>query len=181
MFTANLHQHFTKTIVPALQTELGLKNTMAVPRLSKVVINIGLGKAISDPKIVQVAQEELAKITGQKPVVTLAKKAIANFKLREGMPIGCMVTLRKQKMYDFIERLVHVSLPRVRDFKGLSLKSFDQEGNYTLGIKEHLIFPEIDFDKVDKVIGMNITFVTTAKNKVEAQALLTQLGLPFRK
>ncbi|MEZ4820338.1 MAG: 50S ribosomal protein L5 [Bdellovibrionota bacterium] len=168
-------------MIPALKEKLSIKNIHAVPQLEKVVINVGLGRAIQDPKVIQVAVEELGKITGQKPVITRAKKAIANFKLRQGMPIGCMVTLRGSQMYEFIERLVHVSLPRVRDFKGISPKGFDKNGNYNLGIKEHLIFPEIDFDKVDKVFGMNITFVTSTDDSVKAKALLTEMGLPFRK
>jgi len=177
----SLHQHYLKKIVPALQEKLSIKNIYAVPKLEKVVINVGLGIAIQDPKIIQVAETELTKITGQKPVVTRAKKAIANFKLRQGMPIGCMVTLRGKKMYEFVERLVHVALPRVRDFKGISAKGFDKSGNYNLGIKDHLIFPEVDFDKVDKSFGMNISFVTKTNDLNAAKALLTEIGLPFRK
>ncbi|MCB1198047.1 MAG: 50S ribosomal protein L5 [Deltaproteobacteria bacterium] len=181
MIGTSLQTHNKEKIIPALKEKLSIKNIHAVPQLEKVVINVGLGRAIQDPKVIQVAVEELGKITGQKPVITRAKKAIANFKLRQGMPIGCMVTLRGSQMYEFIERLVHVSLPRVRDFKGISPKGFDKNGNYNLGIKEHLIFPEIDFDKVDKVFGMNITFVTSTDDSVKAKALLTEMGLPFRK
>jgi large subunit ribosomal protein L5 len=181
MLAKKLQVLYKEEMVTSLKDKLGLKNVHAVPQLNKIVINIGLGKAIQDPKLIQVAQEELAKITGQRPVVTKAKKAISNFKLRKGMPIGCMVTLRKQKMYEFMERLVHVALPRVRDFKGISPKSFDKEGNYTLGIKDHSIFPEVDIDKIDSPLGMNISFITTANNKEEAHALLSELGMPFRK
>ncbi|MCB0272914.1 MAG: 50S ribosomal protein L5 [Bdellovibrionales bacterium] len=181
MIETSLHTHYKKSIVPALMKGLSIENVHAVPRLEKVIINIGLGRAIQDPKIVQTAQEELGKITGQKPVITKAKKAIANFKLRKGMPIGVMVSLRGNQMYEFVERLIHIALPRVRDFKGISSKGFDKSGNYNLGIKEHLIFPEIDFDKADKVFGMNITFVTNVEDVEKSRALLTEMGMPFRK
>jgi large subunit ribosomal protein L5 len=152
---------------------------MAVPKLSKIIVNIGLGEAVADPKVLDKAVEELATITGQKPMITRAKKSIAGFKLRAGMPIGCMVTLRKQRMYEFLERLINVALPRVRDFKGVSPKAFDGRGNYTLGIREQLIFPEIDYDKVDKLRGLSVSVVTTAKTDEEGYALLKELGVPF--
>jgi large subunit ribosomal protein L5 len=160
--------------------EQGYKNIMEVPKLVKIVINMGLGEAIQNVKILDSAAEELGAISGQKPVITKAKKSIAGFKLRQGMPIGCCVTLRREKMYEFLDRLVAVSLPRVRDFKGISGKAFDGKGNYSLGVKEQLIFPEIDYDKVDKVKGLNITIVTTAKTDAEGKALLKLMGLPFR-
>jgi large subunit ribosomal protein L5 len=166
--------------VPALMKRFNYRNRMEVPRLEKIVINMGLGEAIQNIKILDSAVQELSLITGQKPVVTKAKKSIAQFKLRTGMPIGCMVTLRKERMYEFFNRLVNVALPRVRDFKGLSGKSFDGRGNYTLGIREQLIFPEIHYDKIDKVKGMNIVIVTTAKTDEEGKELLRLLGMPFR-
>ena len=178
---ARLKTTYTKNIVPTLMKEFSYKNVMQVPRVERVVLNMGLGKAGGDAKVIEAGVTELGKITGQRPVVTKAKKAIANFKLREGMPVGCMVTLRKAHMYEFMDRFFNVALPRVRDFKGLPTKGFDQRGNYTLGIREHIIFPEIDFDKVEKIMGFNITFVTTAKTKEEARSLLTHLGMPFRK
>jgi large subunit ribosomal protein L5 len=153
---------------------------MEVPRLDKIILNMGLGEAIQTIKVLDAAMEELALIAGQRPVVTRARKSIASFKLREGMPIGCMVTLRRGRMYDFFDKLVNVTLPRVRDFRGLSDKSFDGRGNYTLGIKEHIIFPEIDYDKIDKIKGLNITIVTTAKTDEEGMALLKMMGMPFR-
>jgi large subunit ribosomal protein L5 len=153
---------------------------MEVPRLDKIILNMGLGEAIQNIKVLDAAMEELALIAGQRPVVTRARKSIASFKLREGMPIGCMVTLRRGRMYDFFDKLVNVTLPRVRDFRGLSDKAFDGRGNYTLGIKEHIIFPEIDYDKIDKIKGLNITIVTTAKTDEEGKALLKMMGMPFR-
>lgn len=153
---------------------------MQVPKLEKIVVNMGLGEAVSDIKVLDAAAEELAAITGQKPVIRRAKKSIASFKLRAGMPIGCMVTLRKQRMYEFLDRLVNVALPRVRDFKGVSPKSFDGRGNYTLGLREQIIFPEINYDKVDKIRGLNVAIVTTAKTDEEGKALLAELGMPFR-
>jgi large subunit ribosomal protein L5 len=177
---ARLTERYNTEIVPQLIKDLDYKNIMQVPRLEKIVVNMGLGEAIQNVKIIDSAVEEMALITGQKPVVTKAKKSIATFKLRQGMPIGCMVTLRKDKMYEFLDRLVNVSLARVRDFKGVSPKGFDGKGNYSLGIKEQLIFPEIDYDKVDKIKGMNITIVTTAKSDEEGRALLRLLGMPFR-
>jgi len=164
-----------------MMQEFRYKSPMQVPRLEKIVINLGLGEAIQNIKILESASAELAAITGQKPVVTRAKRSIAAFKLREGMPIGCMVTLRKHRMYDFFDKLVNVVLPRVRDFRGVSDKSFDGRGNYTLGIREQIIFPEIDYDKIDKIKGMNITIVTSAPTDAEGKSLLAMLGMPFRK
>ena len=177
---ARLRQHYTKTVVPALQKEFGYKNVMAVPKLAKISVNIGLGEATQNIKLMDGAVNELSQITGQKPVVTKARKSVAAFKLREGMSIGCMVTLRGDRMYEFFDRLVNVALPRVRDFRGVSTKSFDGRGNYTLGIREQLIFPEIDYAKVEKTKGMNISITTSARTDAEGMALLKQLGMPFR-
>jgi large subunit ribosomal protein L5 len=177
---ARLKEVYTKEIIPQLMKEFGYKNVMQVPKLGKIVVNMGLGEAIQNVKILDSASEEICTITGQKSVITKAKKSIASFKLRQGMPIGCMVTLRKDRMYEFLDRLMNISLPRVRDFKGVSAKGFDGRGNYSLGIKEQLIFPEIDYDKVDKVKGLNISIVTTAKTDEEGRALLKILGMPFR-
>ncbi|MRR54843.1 MAG: 50S ribosomal protein L5 [Deltaproteobacteria bacterium] len=177
---ARLKEVYTKEIIPQLMKEFGYKNVMQVPKLEKIVVNMGLGEAIQNVKILDSAAEEISSITGQKAVITKAKKSIASFKLRQGMPIGCMVTLRKDRMYEFLDRLMNISLPRVRDFKGVSAKGFDGRGNYSLGIKEQLIFPEIDYDKVDKVKGLNISIVTTAKTDEEGRALLKILGMPFR-
>jgi len=163
-----------------LTKDFNYKSVMQVPKIEKIVVNMGLGEAIQNVKILDSASEELATITGQKAVITKAKKSIASFKLRQGMPIGCMVTLRRERMYEFLDRLVNVSLPRVRDFKGVSPKGFDGQGNYSLGIKEQLIFPEINYDKIDKIKGMNITIVTSAKTDEEGRALLRLLGMPFR-
>jgi len=169
-----------KTVVPALIKEFGYKNPMAVPKLEKISINIGLGEATQTPKLMEGAVAELAQISGQRPVITKARKSIAAFKLREGMSIGCMVTLRGDRMYEFLDRLVNVALPRVRDFCGVSTKSFDGRGNYTLGLKDQLVFPEIDYNKVEKTKGMNICITTTAKTDAEGLALLKHLGMPFR-
>ena len=177
---ARLKDKYLKEIKPALQKELGLKNTMAVPRLEKIVLNMGLGEATQNVKVMDPLMTDLGLITGQKPVMTRAKKSIAAFKVREGMPIGAMVTLRGEKMYEFLDRLVSTALPRVRDFKGVSTKSFDGRGNYTLGIRDQLIFPEIDYSRVDKLKGMNVTIVTTAKDDQDARALLKHFGIPFR-
>jgi large subunit ribosomal protein L5 len=177
---ARLRERYTKEIAPALAKEFDIKNPMAVPKLEKIVINMGLGEAIANSKIVDTATEELTSIAGQKPVTTKAKKAIAAFKLRQGMAIGSMVTLRGDRMYEFLDRLVSVALPRVRDFRGVSPKAFDGRGNYTLGIREQLIFPEIDFNRVDKTRGMNISIVTTARDDEQARSLLRALGMPFR-
>jgi large subunit ribosomal protein L5 len=177
---ARLYDIYKNDIIPKLRNDFGYDNIMQVPKILKVVVNMGLGEAIQNVKILDSATAEIAAITGQKPVITKAKKSIATFKLREGMPIGCMVTLRRDTMYEFLDRLLNVSLPRVRDFKGISGKAFDGKGNYTLGIKEQLIFPEINYDTVDKIKGMNITIVTSAKTDEEGRALLKYLGMPFR-
>ena len=176
-----LKEHYQKEVRRKLADEFGIENPMAVPKVEKVVLNMGMGEAISNAKILDTAVEELATITGQKPVVTKAKKSIASFKLREGQSIGTMVTLRGEKMYEFLDRLINIALPRVRDFRGVPTKSFDGRGNYTLGIRDHLIFPEIDAGKVDKSKGMNITIVTTAKTDEQARVLLRELGMPFGK
>jgi large subunit ribosomal protein L5 len=167
-------------VIPALTKQFGYKNPMQVPRLEKIVVNMGLGAAVANPKIIDTAVEDLRAITGQKPVVTRAKKAIANFKLREGIPIGAVVTLRSARMWEFLDRLLTLALPRTRDFKGVSRKAFDGKGNYTLGLKEQIIFPEVDYDKIDAIKGLNISFVTTARTDEEGRALLQQLGMPFR-
>ncbi len=167
--------------VPALKEEFGYKNAMQIPQVKKIVLNMGLGEAVQNPKIVEGAAEELALIAGQKAIITKAKKSIATFKLREGMPIGCCVTLRGDKMYDFLSKLVNIALPRVRDFRGLSPKGFDRRGNYSMGVQEQIIFPEIDYDKIDKIKGLNITIVTSAKTDKEGLSLLKMLGMPFKK
>ncbi len=172
---------YKEEVAPALMSKFAYKSPMQIPRLEKVVINIGLGEAKENPKAIEAACSDLAKITGQKPVVTKAKKSVANFKLRQGMNIGCKVTLRSEKMYEFVDRLFNVALPRVRDFRGINANSFDGRGNYTMGIKEQLIFPEIEYDKIDKVRGMDIIFVTTAKTDEEAREFLTLMGAPFAK
>jgi len=177
---ARLKEHYQKKVIAALTKEFSYKNVMAVPKIEKISLNIGMGEATQNPKLMDGAVNELAQIAGQKPVVTKARKSIAAFKLRENMAIGCTVTLRGDRMYEFFDRLVNVSLPRVRDFRGVSTKSFDGRGNYTLGIKDQLIFPEIDYNKVEKIKGMNICITTTAKTDAEGLALLKQLGMPFR-
>jgi large subunit ribosomal protein L5 len=177
---ARLKEYYEKEVVPALVKVFDYKNRMEVPRLEKIVINMGLGEAIQNIKILDSAVQELSLITGQKPVITKARRSIATFKLRQGMSIGCSVTLRKERMYEFFDRLVNVNLPRVRDFRGISPKSFDGRGNFALGLKEQIIFPEIDYDKIDKVRGMNIVIVTTAKTDDEARQLLKLMGVPFR-
>ena len=171
---------YSKEVIPALMKHFNYKNLMAVPKLEKIVINMGLGEAVANAKILDVATDELGRIAGQRPVVTRAKKSIANFKLRQDMPIGAAVTLRGERMFEFLDRLVSVVLPRVRDFRGVSTKSFDGRGNYTLGLRDQLIFPEIPYEKVDKIRGMNVTVVTTARTDDEARELLKQLGMPFR-
>jgi large subunit ribosomal protein L5 len=176
-----LKEKFVKEVTPALMSKFNYKSVMEVPKLDKIVLNMGVGDAVANAKALDNAVEELSTITGQKPVVTRAKKSIAGFRLREGMPIGAKVTLRGERMYEFLDKLVSVSLPRVRDFRGISKKAFDGRGNYTLGIKEQLIFPEIDYDKVSKVRGMDIVIVTTAKTDEESRELLTQFGMPFQK
>lgn len=173
--------HYKENVVPKLKDELGVSSVMQIPKLEKIVINMGVGDAIGNSKVLDKATEQLSRIAGQKAVVTRAKKSIANFKLREGMAIGCRVTLRGARMYHFLDRLLHIALPRVRDFRGVPTKSFDGRGNYTLGVKDQLIFPEIDFQMVDKARGMNICFVTTAQDDTQAKSLLTHLGMPFRK
>ena len=177
---AKMKEIYQEKVIPSLVKRFNYRNKMQVPKLEKIVVNMGLGEAIQNIKILDSAVQELSEITGQKPVITKAKKSIAQFKLRTGMPIGCMVTLRKERMYEFFSRLVNVALPRVRDFKGLSGKSFDGRGNYALGIREQLIFPEIRYDKIDKIKGMNIVIVTTAKTDEEGKELLRLLGMPFR-
>jgi large subunit ribosomal protein L5 len=175
-----LKEHYEKRVAPALTKEFGYKNKMAIPKVEKIALNVGLGEATQNPKLMDPAVNELGLIAGQRPVVTKATKSIAAFKLRAGMSIGCMVTLRGDRMYEFLDRLMNVALPRVRDFRGVSTKSFDGRGNYTLGLKDQLIFPEIDYNKVEKVKGMNICITTTAKTDAEGLALLKQLGMPFR-
>lgn len=177
----HLKDRYKEEIVPAMIEKFNYSSVMEVPKVEKVVLNMGVGDAVQNSKVLDDAIEELSLISGQKPVVTRAKKSIAGFKLREGMPIGAKVTLRGERMYDFLDKLIHVSLPRVRDFRGVSKKSFDGRGNYTLGIKEQLIFPEIDYDKVNKVRGLDIVIVTTAKTDEEARELLTYMGMPFQK
>jgi large subunit ribosomal protein L5 len=175
-----LKERYEREIIPQLMKRFGYKNVMQAPRLERIVINMGLGEAIQNIKVLDSAVEEIGLITGQRPVITKARKSIAQFKLRKGMPIGCMVTLRKDRMYEFFNRLVNVALPRVRDFRGVSGKSFDGRGNYAFGIREQLIFPEVDYDKIDKVKGMNIIIVTTAATDEEGKELLRLLGMPFR-
>jgi large subunit ribosomal protein L5 len=178
---SELQRYYVEQIAPKLKEKFGFKNVHQIPKLKKVVLNMGLGEAIQNIEILESAVDELMIIAGQKPVVTRAKKSIAAFKLREGMPIGVMVTLRRQRMYDFFYKLVNVALPRVRDFRGISAKAFDGGGNYSLGIKEHIIFPEIDYDKIDKIKGMNISIVTTADTDEQGRELLKMMGMPFRK
>ncbi len=177
---ARLQERYQREMIPQLMTEMGYKNVNQVPRIEKVVLNMGLGEAIQNAKVMDSAVVELTAISGQKPVVTKARRAIANFKLREGMSIGCMVTLRGPRMYEFLDRLMNLALPRVRDFRGVSDRSFDGHGNYSLGVREQIIFPEIDLDKIDKVRGLTVSIVTTAKSDAEAKSLLRALGMPFR-
>ena len=175
-----LKEKYRSEIVPQLQSELGLKNVMAVPRISKITLNMGVGEASQDKKIIEHAVEDLSLIAGQKPIVTVAKKAIAGFKIREGMPIGCKVTLRRARMYEFLDRLVNFSIPRIRDFRGLSPKAFDGQGNYSMGMTEQIAFPEIDYDKIDKLRGLSISITTTARSDEEGRALLAAFQFPFR-
>lgn len=177
----NMEQTYKTEIIPALKKELGLDNVMQIPKVEKITLNVCMGEAVKNPKLLETAREELTAITGQQAVITKAKKAIANFKLREGMPLGTKVTLRREKMWIFLEKLVHLSIPRVRDFRGLSPKGFDGRGNYNMGLKEQIVFPEVDYDRVDKIRGMNITIGTSAKTDAEGRALLEALGFPFRK
>jgi len=176
---ARLKQVYQEKVIPQMIKRFNYANIMEVPRIEKIVINMGLGEAIQNPKIIESAQSELAAITGQKPVVTKSRKAIANFKLRKGMAIGCKVTLRRERMYEFFDRLVNLALPRIRDFKGVSAKAFDGRGNYALGLREQIIFPEIDYDKIDKIKGMHVVIATTARTDEEAKALLELMGMPF--
>ena len=178
--SARLREKYQKDVVPALQKEFGYKNVMAVPKIEKVVVNMGLGEATSNAKLIDTGADEIARITGQKPVTRRAKKSIAQFKVRKGMPVGTMVTLRGERMWEFLDRLMTIALPRVRDFKGVSPRGFDGRGNYTLGLKDQLLFPEIDYMKVDKARGMNISVITTAKSDQESRKLLQLLGMPFR-
>ena len=171
---------YEKEVIPAMMNKFKYKNVMQIPKIEKIVVNVGIGEAIQNIKVLETASADIKAITGQRPVITKAKKSIASFKLRAGMPIGCMVTLRREGMYEFFHKLVHIVLPRVRDFKGVSSKSFDGRGNYTLGLKEQIIFPEIDYDKIDKARGMNITITTTAKSDEEGMELLRLMGMPFR-
>jgi large subunit ribosomal protein L5 len=177
---ARLKEYYLKTVVPALVKEFDYTNPMQVPKMEKIVVNMGLGEAISNVKIIDGAVQEMAMITGQKPVITKAKKSIATFKLRQGMPIGCSVTLRKEVMYEFFDRLVNVALPKVRDFRGISPSAFDGRGNYSIGLHEQIIFPEIEYDKIEKIKGMNITIVTSARSDEEARVLLKLMGVPFK-
>jgi large subunit ribosomal protein L5 len=178
---ARLKDFYKETVVPQLVEEFSYKSVMEVPRIEKITLNIGLGEAVSDKKVVENAVADLAAISGQKPVVTLARKSIAGFKIRDGWPIGCKVTLRRERMYEFLDRLVTIAIPRIRDFRGLNAKSFDGRGNYSLGVKEQIIFPEIDYDKIDAVRGMDITITTSAKTDAEAKALLEKFNLPLKK
>ena len=178
---ARLKEHYREVVVPALQQQFAYKNPMQVPRIEKIVINMAVGKAVQDSKKLTNAQGELSKISGQKPVLCKARKSVANFKLREGMPIGCKVTLRRQRMYEFLDRLINIALPRVRDFRGVSPKSFDGRGNYAMGVKEQIVFPEINFDDVEEARGMDIIICTTARTDEEAKALLAGFSMPFRK
>ncbi len=177
---SDIKNNYEEQVVPKLKETFKYKNVMEVPKLKKIILNMGLGEAIQNIKVLDAAAEELKMITGQKPVITRAKKSIAAFKLRAGMPIGCMVTLRRQRMYDFLQKLINIALPRVRDFRGISGKAMDGFGNYSLGIKEHIIFPEIEYDKIDQIKGLNITIVTSAKNDLEGKELLRLMGMPFR-
>ena len=176
-----LETYYKETVVPQLMKEFNYRNVMEVPRLVKIGLNMGVGEAVGNKKVMNNATDDMAKISGQKPVVTLAKKSVAGFKIRDGWPIGCKVTLRRNKMFEFLDRLVNVSIPRIRDFRGLNEKSFDGRGNYSMGIKEQIMFPEIEYDKIDTIRGMDITFVTTAKSNEEAKALLKAFDFPFRK
>ncbi|TFH29382.1 MAG: 50S ribosomal protein L5 [Myxococcales bacterium] len=179
-YQPRLRNKYKAEIVPQLMKDFGFTNIMQVPKLERIVVNMGLGEAVQNAKIIESAAEELSAITGQKPIVTRAKKSIASFKLREGMPIGVMVTLRGERMYDFLDRLISLALPRTRDFKGMSPKAFDGRGNYTLGIREQIVFPEVNYDKIDRIKGMNVTLVTTAKTDEQGRALLKSFGMPFR-
>jgi large subunit ribosomal protein L5 len=178
---AKLHDFYKENVVAELAKQFSYKSVMQVPRIEKITLNMGLGEAVADKKVLEAAQSDMAAIAGQKPVVTVARKSVAGFKIREGYPIGCKVTLRGERMWEFLERLISIAIPRIRDFRGLSAKSFDGRGNYSMGVREQIIFPEIDFDKVDKVRGMDITITTSAKSDDEARALLTAFNFPFKK
>lgn len=178
---AKLHEHYNKTVVPELSKQFGFKSVMQVPRIEKITLNMGVGEAINDKKILQHAVADMTAIAGQKPLITNARKSVAGFKIREGYPIGCKVTLRGERMWEFLERFISITIPRIRDFRGLNPKSFDGRGNYSMGVREQIIFPEIDFDKVDKIRGMDITITTTAGNDEEAKELLAAFNFPFRK
>lgn len=177
---ARLHETYKEQIVPTLQNRFNYRSVMQVPRLEKITLNMGIGEAVADKKVLQSAIEDLQKISGQKPVVTLARKSIAGFKIRDGMPIGCKVTLRRERMYEFLDRLISIAIPRIRDFRGLNARSFDGRGNYSMGVKEQIIFPEIDYDKIDAIRGLDITITTSAASDEEARALLEQFKFPFR-
>ena len=177
---ARLKEHYKNNVIPKLEEQFGIKNINQVPKLEKIILNVGMGSAIDNPKHLESAQQELEKVTGQKAVITKAKKSISNFKLREGMKIGCRVTLRGDKMYEFLDRLITLAIPRIRDFRGLPTKSFDGRGNYTLGVREQVIFPEIDYDKIEKLHGIDITFVTSTDKDDQALALLKEMGMPYR-
>ena len=178
--SAALQKKYSDEIVKALKKEFGFKSAMQVPRITKITLNMGLGEAVDDKKVINFALDDMAKIAGQKPITTLSKKSIAGFKIRDNYPIGCKVTLRRQKMYDFLQRLISIAIPRIRDFRGFSVKAFDGRGNYSLGIKEQIVFPEIQYDKIDRLRGMDITITTTAKNDNEARALLKAFGFPLK-
>ena len=178
---SRLQEHYRGTLVPALMERLGLENHMQVPRISKITLNMGVGEAVADKKIIDNAVKDMTRIAGQKPVVTKARKSVAAFKIRDGMPIGCKVTLRRERMYEFLDRLVNIAIPRIRDFRGLSTRSFDGQGNFSLGVREQIIFPEVDYDQVDAIRGMDITITTTAKTDEEGRALLEAFEFPFRK
>jgi large subunit ribosomal protein L5 len=181
MDMARLQEKYQQTIVPALMERLGLKNPMEVPRISKITLNMGVGEAVADKKVIEHAVKDMEKIAGQKVVVTKARKSVASFKIRDGWPVGCKVTLRRERMYEFLDRLIHIAIPRVRDFRGLSVRAFDGSGNYSLGVREQIIFPEVDYDQIDAIRGMDITITTTAKNDEEGRALLEAFEFPFRK
>jgi large subunit ribosomal protein L5 len=178
---SRLQEQYKETVAPRLKEELGLSNVMEVPRITKITINMGVGESVGDRKILDRAMEDLQKISGQKPVITRARKSVAAFKIRDGMPIGCKVTLRRERMYEFLDRLVNIAIPRVRDFRGLSAKAFDGRGNFNMGVREQIIFPEVDYDEVDAIRGMNITITTSARNDEEGRALLAAFDFPFRK
>ncbi len=177
---ARLRDHYKEQVVPALMEKFGYKSVMQVPRIEKITLNMGVGEAVADKKVLQFAMDDMAKISGQKPVITRARKSVAGFKIREGWPIGCKVTLRAERMYEFLDRLINIAIPRIRDFRGLSAKSFDGRGNYSMGVKEQIIFPEVDYDKIDALRGMDITITTTARSDEEAKALLDGFNFPFK-